>query len=83
MLYNLLGVSDWPQNNGLQLKSMQSEVIQFTATRGRDKVDYVTSVVVSNAIIQPVSSINTFSLYLAFITSPPCVATLLRVAALT
>ena len=41
---------------GLQLNPIKSEVIQFTATRGRAKVDDVTSVVVSNAIIQLVSS---------------------------
>ena len=52
------GIHSWLQMNGLQLNPIKSEVIQFTATRGRDKVDDVTSVVVSNAIIQPVSIIR-------------------------
>ena len=48
----------WLQMNGLQLNPVKTEVTQFTATRGRDKVDDVISVVVSNAIIQPASSIR-------------------------
>jgi len=51
------GVYSWLQMNGFQLNRIKSEVIQFTATRERDKVDDVTFVIVSNAIIHPVSSI--------------------------
>lgn len=50
--------------NGLQRNPIKSEVIQFTVTRGRDKVDDVTSVVVSNAVIQPVSSIRSLGVTL-------------------
>jgi len=52
------GVHSWLHMNGLQINPIKSEVIQFTTFRGRDKVDDVTSVVVSNSIIQPVSSIR-------------------------
>jgi Reverse transcriptase (RNA-dependent DNA polymerase) len=52
-----VGVHSWLLMNGLQLNPVKSEVIQFTATRGSDKVEEVISVVVSNAIIQPASSI--------------------------
>ena len=41
-----------------KLNPVKYEVIHFTATRGRDKVDDVLSEVVSNAIIQPASSIR-------------------------
>jgi len=40
------GVHSWLQMNGLQLNPIKSEVIQLTATCGRDKVDDVTSVIV-------------------------------------
>ena len=46
------------QMNGLQLNPIKSEVTQFTATRGRNEVDDVTSVVMSIAIVQPVPSIR-------------------------
>ena len=58
------GVHSWLQMNGLQLNPIKSEVIQFMATRGRDKVDDVTSVQVSNAVIQPVSSIRSLGVTL-------------------
>ena len=41
------GVHSWLQMNGLQLNPNKSEVIQFAATTGRDKVDDVTSILVS------------------------------------
>ena len=50
--------------NGLQLNPIKSEVIQFTAVRGRDKVDDVPSVGLSNAIIQPASSIRSLGVTL-------------------
>ena len=52
------GVHSWLQMNGLQLNPIKSEVIQFTATRVHEKVEDITSVLVSNAVIQPVSSIR-------------------------
>ena len=58
------GVHSWLLMNGLQLNPVKSEVIQFTATRGRDKVEEVNSVVVSNAIIQPASSIRSLGVTL-------------------
>ena len=59
------GIHSWLRRmNGLQLNPIKSEVIQFTATRERDKVDDVTSVVVSNAVIQPVSSIRSLGVTL-------------------
>ena len=58
------GVHSWLQMNGLQLNPTKSEVIQFTATRGREKVDDVTSVLVSKAVIQPVSSIKSLGVTL-------------------
>jgi len=54
-------VHSWLHMNGLQLNPIKSEVIQFSATRGRDKVDDVTSVFVLKSVIQPVSSIQSFS----------------------
>jgi len=60
----IAGVHSWLQMNGLQLNPIISEVMQLTATRGRDKVDDVTSVVVSNAIIQPVLGIRSLGLTL-------------------
>jgi hypothetical protein len=45
-----VGVHAWLQMNGLQLNPVKSEAIQFTATRGRDKVDDVTAVLVSSCI---------------------------------
>ena len=50
--------------NGLQLNPVKSKVIEFTATRGRDKVDDVTSVVVLYAIVQPVSTIRSLGVTL-------------------
>ena len=58
------GVHSWLQMNGLQLNPVKSEVIQFSATRGRDKIDDVTSVLVSKAVIQPVSSIRSLGVTL-------------------
>ena len=46
-------VHAWLQMNGLLLNPKKSEVIQFTATRGRDRVEDVTSLQVSSAAIKP------------------------------
>jgi len=43
-------VHSWLQMNNLQLNPIKSEIIQFSATRGRDKVDDVTSFLVSKAV---------------------------------
>jgi len=45
--------SAWLQMNGLQLNPNKSEVIQFTATRGRNRVEDVTLLPVSNTAIKP------------------------------
>jgi len=57
-------VHAWLQINGLQLNPTKSEVIQFTATRGRDRVDDVTSLQVSNAAIKPSSTIKSLGVTL-------------------
>jgi len=44
----MASVQAWLQMKGLQLNPNKSEVIQFTATRGRNRVEYVTSLQVSN-----------------------------------
>ena len=46
-------------HNGLQLNPSKSEVIQFTAGRGREQVDDVSSLQVSDAAIQPSRTIKT------------------------
>jgi len=51
-------VHAWLQTNGLQLNPTKSEVIQFTATRGSDWVDNVTTLQVSNVAIQPSTNIK-------------------------
>lgn len=48
-----VGVHEWLLQNGLQLNPKKSEVIQFTACNGRQRVDDITSVAVSDADIQP------------------------------
>ena len=57
-------VHAWLQINGLQLNPTKSAVIQFTATRGRDRVDDVTSLQVSNAAIKPSSTIKSLGVTL-------------------
>jgi len=46
-------VHQWLLHNGPQLNPSKSEVIQFTAGRGREQVDHVSSLQVSDAAIQP------------------------------
>ena len=50
--------------NGLQLNPKKSEVIQFTATCGRDRVEDVTSLQVSNAAIKLSSTIKSLGVTL-------------------
>jgi len=50
--------------NCLQLNPIKSEVIQFSDTKRRDKVDAVTSVLVLKVVIQPVSSIRSLGVTL-------------------
>jgi hypothetical protein len=49
----IANVHSWLQQNGLQLNPSKSEVIQFTACRGKDRVDDVASLRVSDAAVQP------------------------------
>ena len=58
------GAHWWLQMNGPQLNPIKSEAIQFTTTSGRDKVDDITSVLVSKAVIQDVSSIRSLGVTL-------------------
>jgi hypothetical protein len=58
------GVHEWLQNNGLQLNPKKSEAIQFTATRGRNRVDDVATIRVSNAVIPPLESIRSLGVTL-------------------
>ena len=58
------GVHAWLQINGLQLNQKKSEVIQFTTTRGRDRVDDVAAIRVSNAVIPPVSTVRSLGVTL-------------------
>jgi Reverse transcriptase (RNA-dependent DNA polymerase)/Endonuclease-reverse transcriptase len=46
-------VHSWLQTNGLQLNPSKSEVVQFTAARGRDRVDDVATLRISAAVIHP------------------------------
>jgi hypothetical protein len=57
-------VHAWLQMNWLQLNPNKSEVIQFTATRGRDRAEDVTSLQVSNAAIKPSSTIKSLGVTL-------------------
>ena len=50
--------------NGLLLNPNKSEVIQFTTTRGRDRVDDVTSLNVSNAAVKPSSTVKSLGVTL-------------------
>ena len=51
-------------HNGLQLNPSKSEVIQFTAGRGSEQVDDVSSLQVSDAAIQPSPTIKTLGVTL-------------------
>ena len=55
------GVHAWLQINGLQLNPTKSEVIQLTSTRGRDRVDDVVAMHVSNAIIPLVPTVRSLA----------------------
>ena len=57
-------VHQWLLHNGLQLNPSKSEVIQFTAGRGREQVDDVSSLQVSDAAIQPSPMIKTLGVTL-------------------
>ena len=57
-------VHQWLLHNGLQLNPSKSEVIQFTAGRGCEQVDDVSSLQVSDAAIQPSPTIKTLGVTL-------------------
>ena len=57
-------IHSWLQMNGLQLNPNKSEVIQFTAARGRNRVEDVTSIQISNAAIKPSSTIKSLGVTL-------------------
>ena len=54
----------WLLHNGLQLNPSKSDVIQFTAGTGREQVDDVSSLQVSDAAIQPSPTIKTLGVTL-------------------
>jgi hypothetical protein len=60
----MAGVHAWLQANGLQLNPNKSEVIQFTAARGRDRVDDVAAIRVSNAVVSQASAIRSLGVIL-------------------
>jgi hypothetical protein len=49
----IASVHSWLQQNGLLLNPNKSEVIQFTACRGKDRVDDIAALHVSDAAVQP------------------------------
>jgi hypothetical protein len=57
-------VHAWRQTNGLQLNPTKSEVMQFSATRGRDRVDDIVSLHISGAEIKPSSTIKSLGVIL-------------------
>ena len=57
-------VHAWLQTNGLQLNPTKSEVMQFSATRGRDRVDDIVSLHISGAEIKPSSTIKSLGVIL-------------------
>jgi len=57
-------VHQWLLHNGLQLNPSKSEVIQFTAGRGREQVDNISLLQVSDAAIQPSPTIKTLGVTL-------------------
>jgi hypothetical protein len=63
-------VHSWLLQNGLQLNPLKSEAIQFTASRGRQQGDDVTSVTVSDTSIQTAMTVKslgvTFDNHLTF-----------------
>lgn len=60
----IANVHSWLQQNGLQLNPSKSEVIQFTACRGRDRPDDVASLRVSEAAIQPSEAVRSLGVTL-------------------
>ena len=54
----------WLLHNGLQLNPTKSELIQFTGGHGRDRVNDVPHVTVSNAVIQPSSTVKSLGVIL-------------------
>jgi hypothetical protein len=58
------GIHEWLQINGLQLNPKKSEVIQFTAARGQNRVEDVAAIRVSSAIIPPVLTIRSLGVTL-------------------
>ncbi len=58
------GIHEWLQINGLQLNPKKSEVIQFTAARGRNRVEDVGTIRVSSASIPPVSTVRSLGVTL-------------------
>jgi len=60
----ITSVHSWLQQNGLQLNPTKSEVIQFTACHGQDRVDDVASFQVSGAAIELSTTIKSLGVIL-------------------
>jgi len=60
----MASVHAWLQMNGLQLNPNKCEVIQFTATRGHNRVEDVTLLQVSNTAIEPSLTIKSLGVIL-------------------
>ena len=57
-------VHDWLLHNGLQLNPQKSDVIQFTVGRGRERTDDLDTILISDARIQPSSTIKSLGVTL-------------------
>jgi len=57
-------VHAWLQMNGLQLNPNKSEVIRFNTTRGRNRVEDVTLLQVSNTAIKPSLTVKSLGVIL-------------------
>ena len=60
----IASVHSWLQKNGLKLNPSKSEVIQFTACRGQERVEDVASFQVSDAAIKPSAVIRSLGVTL-------------------
>jgi len=58
------GVHSWLLHNGLQLNPQKSDIIQFTAGRGRERADDVETISISDATIQPSSAVKSLGVTL-------------------
>jgi hypothetical protein len=60
----IASVHSWLQQNGLQLNPSKSEVTQFTTCRGKDRVDDVASLRISDAAVKPSDTVKSLGVTL-------------------